>query len=87
MPYIDKIDMVLVMTVEPGRGGQKLIPECLEKVRTLREFAPDIDIEVDGGINLETIDMVKNAGANVIVAGTAVFGATDRKYVIDRLRE
>lgn len=87
MPYIDKIDMILVMTVEPGKGGQKLIPECLEKVKTLREIAPEIDIEVDGGINLETIEEVKKAGANIIVAGTAIFGAEDRKYVIDKLRE
>lgn len=87
MPYIDKIDMVLVMTVEPGQGGQKLIPECLEKVRALREIAPDLDIEVDGGINLETIKEAKNAGANIFVAGTAIFGAADRKYVIGKLRE
>lgn len=85
-PYIDKIDMVLVMTVEPGKGGQKLIPECLEKVKILREIAPDLDIEVDGGINLETIEEVKKAGANVIVAGTAIFGAEDRKFVIDKFK-
>ena len=87
IPYIEKIDMVLVMTVEPGKGGQKLIPECLEKVRVLREISPDIDIEVDGGINLETITEVKSAGANIIVAGTAIFGAENRKYVIDKLKE
>lgn len=87
MPYIDKIDMVLVMTVEPGKGGQKLISECLEKVRIIREIAPDIDIEVDGGINLENIEEVKKAGANIIVAGTAIFGVNDRKYVIEKLRE
>ena len=86
MPYIERVDMILVMTVEPGMGGQKLIPECLEKVRILREIAPDIDIEVDGGINVDNIEMVKSAGANVIVAGTAVFSANDRKYVIDRLK-
>ena len=86
LPYIDKIDMVLVMTVEPGMGGQKLIPECLEKVKELREIAPDIDIEVDGGINLENIEKVKQAGANIIVAGTSIFKAEDRKHVIERLR-
>ena len=85
-PYIDKIDMVLVMTVEPGKGGQKLIPECLEKVKILREIAPDLDIEVDGGINLETVEEVKKAGANIIVAGTAIFGAEDRKFVIDKFK-
>ena len=87
IPYIDKVDMILVMTVEPGMGGQKLIPECLEKVRNLREIAPSLDIEVDGGINLENIEEVKSAGANVIVAGTAIFGAKDRKMVIDRLKK
>ena len=87
MPYIDKIDMVLVMTVEPGMGGQKLIPECLEKVKVLREIAPDLDIEVDGGINLETIEDVKKAGANIIVAGTAIFGVKDRKTIIDKMRK
>lgn len=86
MPYIEKIDMVLVMTVEPGKGGQKLIPECLEKIKTLREIAPDIDIEVDGGVNLETIEEVKKAGANIIVAGTAIFGADDRKSVIEKMK-
>ena len=86
MPYIDKIDMILIMTVEPGKGGQTLIPECLEKVKMIREIAPDLDIEVDGGVNLETIQMVKNAGANVIVAGTAIFGSEDRKSVIDKFK-
>ena len=86
MPYIDKIDMILIMTVEPGKGGQTLIPECLEKVKMIREIAPDLDIEVDGGVNLETIQMVKNAGANVIVAGTAIFGAEDRKVIIDKFK-
>lgn len=86
LPYIDKIDMVLVMTVEPGMGGQKLIPECLEKVKNLRAIAPDLDIEVDGGINLENIGEVINAGANVIVAGTAIYNSEDKEYVIRRLR-
>ena len=57
-----------------------------DKLKILREISSDIDIEVDGGVNLETIDMVKNAGANVIVAGTAIFGAEDRKSVIDRFK-
>ena len=74
------------MTVEPGFGGQKMIESCLEKVRTLRELKPDIDIEVDGGINLENIERVKAAGANVIVAGTAIFGSSDREYVINKMK-
>jgi ribulose-phosphate 3-epimerase len=76
-PYIDKVDMVLVMTVEPGFGGQKLIPECIDKVRVIRELAKEmkvaVDIEVDGGINAENVTDALDAGANIIVAGSAVF--------------
>ena len=76
-PYLKLVDMVLVMTVEPGFGGQKLIPHCLDKVRSVREMAQnqgvDIDIEVDGGIDRENVYLALEAGANVIVAGSAVF--------------
>jgi len=76
-PYLPLVDMVLIMTVEPGFGGQKLIPECLEKVRQVRAMLQDCpnppDIEVDGGINLENVESAVAAGANVIVAGSAVF--------------
>ena len=76
-------DMVLVMTVNPGFGGQKYIPYCTEKIRRLRKMAKsmgkDLDIEVDGGINRETIHTVLEAGANVIVAGSAVFGGDTRE--------
>ena len=75
---IELADMVLIMTVNPGFGGQKYISYCTEKIRRLREMAEsrgkDLYIEVDGGINLETIHQVLEAGANVIVAGSAVFG-------------
>ena len=86
IPYLEKIDLVLVMLVEPGFGGQQMIEECLEKVKFLREIKPDLDIEVDGGINLENIDKVKKAGANIIVAGTAIFSAEDKKAVIDKIK-
>jgi ribulose-phosphate 3-epimerase len=82
--------MILVMTVEPGYGGQALIPECLEKVKKLkaeidkRDLA--IDIQVDGGINEKNANEAKSAGANVLVAGSAVFKYEDRKSVIDKLR-
>jgi len=76
-PYIDLVDMVLVMTVEPGFGGQKLMPECLDKVKELRgltvERKLNVDIEVDGGITAANVELALAAGANVIVAGSAVF--------------
>lgn len=76
-PYLHLVDMVLVMTVEPGFGGQKLIPACLEKVSLLRRMAEakniSLDIEVDGGITVENVSTAIAAGANVIVAGSAVF--------------
>lgn len=76
-PFLELIDMVLVMTVEPGFGGQKLIPECLDKVREIRRMVTDMglqtDIEVDGGIHIDNVGEALDAGANVIVAGSAVF--------------
>ena len=87
MPYIDEIDMVLVMLVEPGLGGQKMMPECLEKVKELRELAPELDIEVDGGINLDNVEMVKASGANMIVSGTAIVKSADRAFVISQMKK
>ncbi len=76
-PYLALVDMVLVMTVEPGFGGQKLIPECVDKVPVIRRMIEEkglaVDIEVDGGINLDNVDAAVDAGANIIVAGSAVF--------------
>lgn len=76
-PYLELVDMVLVMTVEPGFGGQKLIPECLDKVAEIRKLADSkgltVDIEVDGGISIDNVKLAMDAGANVIVAGSAVF--------------
>ncbi len=75
--YLDKLDMLLVMTVEPGFGGQKYIPESTERIRKIRQMADeqeiDLDIQVDGGITTDNVRMVLDAGANVIVAGSAVF--------------
>ena len=80
-PLLSELDMVLVMTVEPGFGGQKMIPETVDKVRAIREYADangiNIDIEVDGGITPSNVGDVIKAGANVIVAGSAVFRAED----------
>lgn len=76
-PLLPLVDMVLVMTVEPGFGGQKLMPDCLDKVREIRRMIEEkklhVDLEVDGGINAETLPLALEAGANVIVAGSGVF--------------
>jgi ribulose-phosphate 3-epimerase len=79
--------MVLVMTVHPGFGGQKFMASELPKVKALREKYPDLNIEVDGGLGLGTIDQAAEAGANVIVAGSAVFGAKNPGDVIEKLRD
>ena len=83
-------DMVLVMSVFPGFGGQKFIPESLEKLREVKRIADasgkEIDIEIDGGVSAENVALVKEAGANVIVAGSAVFKAADRKAIIQALK-
>lgn len=75
--YLSKLDMLLVMTVEPGFGGQKYIPESTERIRQIRQMATelgtDLDIQVDGGITRDNVKVVLDAGANVIVAGSAVF--------------
>lgn len=74
---LDEVDLVLVMTVQPGFGGQKYLDECTEKIQELRELIEkedlDVDIQVDGGINDETLETVINAGANLLVAGSYVF--------------
>lgn len=76
--YLNKLDMLLVMTVEPGFGGQKYIPESTERIRQVRQMADemgiDLDIQVDGGITRDNAQVVLDAGANVIVAGSAIFG-------------
>lgn len=85
-PYLPLCDMVLVMTVEPGYGGQGFIAEMMTKVKTLREYADNngfagLDIQVDGGINEKTGEDAKRAGANVLVAGTGLFKSNDMKAV------
>ena len=83
---LDDIDQVIVMTVEPGYGGQKLIPECLLKVFELRNKKPELDIEVDGGVNLENIEAVRKSGASIVVAGKAFFDAEDKNEFVLKLR-
>jgi len=90
LPYLDLVDLVLVMTVEPGFGGQKFMADQLPKIQQLRamldELNPDCEVEVDGGIDEQTAPLVKAAGANVLVAGSAVFGRSDRAASIAALR-
>ncbi|XP_057481644.1 ribulose-phosphate 3-epimerase, cytoplasmic isoform-like [Actinidia eriantha] len=81
------VEMVLVMTVEPGFGGQKFMPEMMDKVHALRKKYPSLDIEVDGGLGASTIDMAASAGANCIVAGSSVFGAAEPAQVISLMRK
>ena len=91
LPYLDLVDLVLVMTVEPGFGGQKFMADQLPKIKQLRtmldELNPDCDLEVDGGVDETTAPLVKAAGANVLVAGSAVFGRADRAAAIAALRK
>ena len=90
LPFIDKVELILVMTVEPGFGGQSFMYEQLPKIRKIREYidahAPGCELEVDGGINAETAKLCAEAGANVLVAGSSVFNKTDRKAAIEALR-
>ena len=90
IPFLPQIDMALIMTVVPGFGGQKFMPDMLEKVRTVRRIAAasglKLDVEVDGGLNAENVGLATAAGANVIVAGSAIFGAKRPKAVIGAMR-
>jgi len=83
---LDHFDMVLIRSVNPGFGAQSFMPEVLNKVRAIREIKPDLDIQIDGGIDDETCKLAKEAGANVLVAGSYIFGAEDRKEAILKLR-
>jgi ribulose-phosphate 3-epimerase len=83
---IEEIDEVLIMSVNPGFGGQSFIEGALGKIAAVREMAPEIDIAVDGGINAETGRLCVEAGANILIAGSYIFGAKDRKKAIESLR-
>ena len=89
--YLPYINSVLVMTVEPGKGGQKLIPETIDKVKKIKEYIEsnniDIDIEVDGGVNLENVEKLKEAGANIIVVGTAIINSKDYNKTIEEIKK
>ena len=85
--WLDQVDMVLVMSVHPGFGGQKFMPEVLPKIERLREWGWEGDIQIDGGISPATVGDAAAAGANVFVAGSAIFGSADWAGTIAALRE
>lgn len=90
LPFLPAVDLILVMTVEPGFGGQHFMPNMLPKIETIRGYIEknnsDCELEVDGGIDPETAPLVKRAGANVLVAGSAVFNRPDRALAIREIR-
>ena len=89
--YLPFIHTVLVMTVEPGKGGQTLLTDMISKIADLKKYVEknniDVDIEADGGINLKTCEAVKTAGANILVSGVAILMANDYKIIIDELKK
>lgn len=91
IPYVEQLDLILVMTVEPGFGGQKFMYDMLPKIEEIRSmidtYNPSCELEVDGGVDVETAPFVKKAGANVLVAGSAVFNKSDRAEAIRLIRE
>lgn len=90
-PLLPFVHMCLIMTVEPGRGGQELIPSTIEKIEKLKEYIEkkqlEVDIEVDGGINLQTAAQVKKAGANILVVGTALIQTENYKEMVAELKK
>lgn len=90
LPYLRQLDLVLIMTVEPGFSGQSFMADQMPKLAEMRfmidELNPACELEVDGGVSAKTAPIVKEAGANVLVAGSAVFGSADRKAAIDSIR-
>ena len=91
LPYIEQLDMILLMTVEPGFGGQTFMQHQLETIRQVRSHIdrlnPACDLQVDGGIDLNTCKLVKATGANVLVAGSAIYGAENPALMIDAMRK
>lgn len=85
--YISRVDQLLLMTVNPGFGGQHFMPEVLPKIKFVRSLSQDVDIEVDGGINYETAKQCVEAGANVLVSGTYLFKHPNMKQAIEELRK
>lgn len=89
--FLPLVHLVLVMTVEPGKGGQELIPKTVEKIRALKRYVQDkqleVDIEADGGINLETVEIVKEAGVDIIVSGSCIVNSNNYLEVVEKLKK
>ena len=89
--FLPFVHLVLIMTVEPGKGGQTLLTDMVNKIATFKKYINEnnieVDVEADGGINLKTASYVKEAGANILVAGSAILAATDYKVIIDELKK
>ena len=89
--YLPFVHLVLIMTVEPGEGGQKLLSNTIQKIKEIKKYIDEnnleVDIEADGGINIENAEIVKEAGANILVSGSAIINATDYKEVVNKLKE
>lgn len=86
VPYLSRLDMVLVMSVDAGFGGQAFNPVAIDKLKALRAMRPDLILEIDGGVNLETIGRCREAGADLFVVGSAIFRSSDYAAALDRLR-
>ena len=89
--YLPFVHLVLIMTVEPGEGGQKLLPNTIEKIKELKQYIDEnnfeVDIEADGGINTENANIVREAGADMLVSGSAIINAENYKEVVDKLKQ
>ena len=89
--YLPFVHLVLIMTVEPGEGGQKLLSNTIQKIKDIKKYIDEnnleVDIEADGGINIKNAEIVKEAGANILVSGSAIINATDYKEVVNKLKE
>jgi ribulose-phosphate 3-epimerase len=85
--YLDDLDMVLIMTVNPGFSGQGFIPEVSSKIKELRQMKKDLDIEVDGGIKVDNARLVTEAGANILVSASGIYGFEDKRKAIEMIKK
>lgn len=86
LPFADRVDMILQMTVEPGFGGQSMVEDAIDNIRRFREVYPDLHIQVDGGVKADNVQKLAEAGANIFVAGTAIFGTENPENAATEIR-